>query len=556
MWTHTLLGLAPLALLSASSQIAPQPPAAASTSLQQERQQRLVDLVPAEAFMAFHWNDPAAMISEGEDSAFVKILVDPRWADAFGFATDEQETAEEDLESLHTALSGISEVVVWLNVQDWESVEDPVFFGMMVGEPSALDALQGLHLGLEEVESWDGMTLYRYEEGMLLREGSWIGILSSTEAEGARATLEALRDLAYQDEVPAGFFQQPGLSSERSGAHFELGIHLEPLWDELMAESGGEMPQFLQHDLQAMSWMYGSANFGSGNQSDWELIFPLAKDGFFSSLLATVDAPTREDLARIPKAAMTYSAGSLDLQGAIDVIIEAISEIVPDPESEWEAVLEQGSQMLGVDLQGDFIDQIEGTMIAFGLEDPSIEFDGLVAYGMTYVLDVHDATAVGKTLDGVFGFLGMMGLGEDVVEEEEAAWGRSWLVNIEDMMEIVVGCDSSAMIFSMDAAGVDAYQALKKEPNPEHSILAHEGLQSILNAFDELPMSVGNTDWTLRAGLESIESAAELEEDPDFEEIAEFMTIGFDIATDHLSGWTGYTMETSSDRLRILLKTR
>lgn len=556
MWTHTLLGLAPLFLLSASSQIAPQPPAAGSPSHQQERQQRLVDLVPAEAFMAFHWNDPAEMIAEGKDSAFVKILVDPRWVDALGFAAEEQETAEEDLESLHAALAGISEIVIWLNVQDWESVGDPVFFGMMAGEPSALDALQGLYLELEEVESWDGMTLYRYEEGMLLRDGSWIGILASTEVEDARATLEALRDLAHQEEVPAGFFQQAGLKSERSDAHFELGIHLKPLWDEVIAESGGEMPQFLQRDLQAMSWMYGSANFGSGNQSDWELIIPLAKDGFFSSLLATVDGPTREDLARIPKAAMTYSAGSFDLQGAIDVIIEAFSEIVPDPESEWEAVLEQGSQMLGVDLQGDFIDQIDGTMIAFGLEDPSIEFEGLVAYGMTYILDVHDAAAVGKTLDGVFGFLGMMGLGEDVVEEEEAAWGRSWLVNIEDVMEIVVGCDSSAMIFSMDAAGVDAYQALKKEPNPEHSILAHESLQSILNAFDELPMSVGNTDWTLRAALDSIESTAELEEDPDFEEIAEFMTIGFDIATDHLSGWTGYTMETSSERLRILLKTR
>ncbi len=559
MLSRSLLTLTPLLFLSAlpaSSRHLPLPPQPMAAATTQDVQQNLADIVPADAFLAVHWNDPAGMIAEGKDSSFVQMLMDPRWVHAFDLGGEEAQDAEADLATLHAALSGVSDIVVWLDFSDYEWMDGAVVFGMVHGTEESLDSLLGLLPERQEVESWNGMTLSRAQDAMILRDRQWCGFMSSEDPESARETLEGLRDLAHQDEVEPGFFQQAGMAAERSGAPFEFGMQLAPLWDELIAEEGEDMPEPMRRELQAMPWLYASAHFGTGHNSDWDLVVPLAEDGYISSLLDLVGAPTREDLARIPKAATNLSAGTFDLQGFTDLIIEIMGEFTPDAEAEWEAMLAQGSQMLGVDLQADFLDQMEGTMIAFGLEDPSIEIEGLVAYGMTYIFDVHDSDPIIDTIEGVLGFLSMMGMGDDMVSEEETSWGDQWVIHVEDLMEFVLGCDSSSMIFSMDAAGVDAYQALKSEPNPEESVLAKEGFQRVLEAFDELPMSAADTDWSLRAASESILGVAEMEEDPDMVEFAEFMEYALDIATDHLGGWSGYTMETSGQRVRLLFKTR
>lgn len=554
MWTHTLLGLSPLFLLPAASHIAPQPPSNSSPSPQQEQQHRLVDLVPADAFLAFHWNDPAALIARAEESAYVKMLTDPRWAEVFGMQDDED--GEADFEAFRTALAGMQEWVFWVDTSDFEEFDDAVSFGMFHGSEAALDALQSLFQDIREVETWDGMTLYAAEEAMLLREGSWCGFLSSTNEEDGRSQLVAMRDLVHQEEVPAGFFQQDGLADERSGADFEFALRLDFFWEEVSLEAGDEMPEFLLSELEAIAWIYAGGTIGSGDHSDWEIVMPCAPDGLVASLLESLEGPTREDLARIPIDAMTFSGGSFDLQGMIDVMIGAFAEIVPDPESEWENALEQGSQMLGVDLQGDLLDQIEGTSLSFGLEDPSIEIEDLTAYGMTYVFDVYDPAAVTKVIEGVLGFAAMAGLGEDMLDQEDTEWGKTWLINIEDMMEIVLGCDDSSLIFSMDPAGVDAYQALKKNPNPEQSVLANEELQPILAAFDELPMFAAQIPWTIASSMETLVGSFAMEDDPDLDEITQFAEVVSEIALDHLDGWVGYTFETSSNRMRLLVKSR
>ena len=517
----------------------------------------LGDLIPADAFMAFRWDDPAGMIANGGDSGFVKFFTDPRWADAFDLDSEEGPT-EEEWNTIKQSLAGISEIVVWAEAGSFmEAFDDAMTMGaMMRGEAEALDALVHLLPELQEVSTQDGATLYTAEDTTILRAGNWCGMTSVEDEESAPAMLKEWHSQLTAEELPKGFFEAAGMQADRATADFEMAMNLSFLWEELAEEAGDEMPPSLQAEFESIAWVYASITLGEGNQSEWSMVMPFYEDGLMAGIMGAMTAPKKSDYGRIPKDAISASAINLDLQAMIDVVIDVVSEFVPDVEDQYDMALAQGSEAIGADIQEDLLDQIEGTFITFTMGEASMDIAGIPGYGSTFLMDVHDKDRVLDVIDGVFNLLSMMGMGDEMFEQQETETATSWLINVEDMMELVLGCDASSMFFSMDTAGLDAYHALKSEPSEEQSLLAHGEVLAILEAFDEVPMSIMQINGTFRMFGETMEAAFEIDNDPDVEEIANFFGTLTEIADEHLTGWLGYTMEISSNRARIVAKTR
>jgi len=233
----------------------------------------------------------------------------------------------------------------------------------------------------------------------------------------------------------------------------------------------------------------------------------------------------------------------------------------PDAQDLYEQGLEQFGDMLGIDLQGDLIDQFSGTFLSYSSSSSDLPtMDGVpLTTSMTMIMDMDDTEAVGKAVAALIQFIESSFLGEGFLDAEEQTWGQSWSFDMDEGSAVMMAVDSRSMILTTEPGALGEYHALQAEPNPENSVLANAEVKKVLAAFDEVPMafmSVPGYVETMATMMDMMFESDEFEEDPDLDEITDFMSVAEDILLDHLEGWVGYTLQTTANRMQVVLKTR
>ncbi|HRV80226.1 MAG TPA: hypothetical protein P5218_02270 [Planctomycetota bacterium] len=524
----------------------------------------LVWALPDDVLMAVSITDPSDLVQRRAESSWIQFLSDPRWIPAIESMVQEAMEEEVDVQAqaarATAILAGLNGLVAWIPIDMMETDE---FAGGLVarGSDEALDLLQAVFLTATELEAEEDARFGQEDGVCMRRQGSLLGLYwSESDPDAGHAALrQAFEDL-LQSETGRGPFELPSLLPERIIGDAEVVVPIQRILEVSGADLSDEgMPGHVVEEFLAVGWAYGTMQFGKGEAVDQTLVLSIREGGLIERFLGCLEAPDAATLARLPLATTEMSAGKLDLNGVMDLILEIATEIEPEASTQWDTMVDTLAEQMGFHLVVDLIDNFTGQVLTFstGLEFlGSGEDDEVAMQATTIVMDLNRPKDFEETMGRLIQWLGPAFLGEDAFVHQLADWGPTWSLDPEFGLDMQVGVDSKSMVFSSQPAGLDAYLALKESGERKDSILADKGFLDLTLAFQGQLMQASNTQASFETLGDLVSGSYELGMPLEDNPMIPLLEVAGELGSEYFHGWAGSSLEVDKGRMRILYKAR
>jgi hypothetical protein len=301
-------------------------------------------------------------------------------------------------------------------------------------------------------------------------------------------------------------------NSNRAG-EFEFFVDLQAILARNQA-GAQEEPAMAALGFSRMRWIYGSANFGPGEEVDFNFSADIPQAGFLRKIHRLLGSQPREVAKLCPKRSASVGLFNLDLWGLWQSAWKLAGEL--DPEGKPRASFDMAVQSVHLEVEDDFLSQLTGQIATFTLEVPADEWadgegqllGGALPYGAprlgsVMLIGVRDEQVVESFVDQVLALVDQA----ELVDLDEYKGLEVHSLEIEDMFTVHWAFADHALMVSMYPSALHASLDLVAD-REQPSVLDHPRFKPVLAALTDAPMvSIADTGVMLKLLLETMRAA-------------------------------------------------
>ncbi len=323
------------------------------------RQDSLLDLMPTDAALVMELGDLHSMLAVPmeERGDWLKFLTDERTQAVFDFALE-----EEGVEVSSMALIGEMAAEIRGGAMAMIDMEEGPFVGAMRVTDEFEEVLVALFNNLDdplqETEVLGRRALMDGMETLAVVEADGLTLMIAAEPGEVEATLESMLGAMEDGLEKAGWWTDAVGGLDQSIARVSVDFAAMPIDDDPDFDMVAEVIKSMHLDFNA----------GSGHEGGMSLSIEFHENEIVDAFggAASEDADFNL-LLMAPEGAQTLQVGKVDFGAMIEALVMFVDAVEPGTGAVegYEAGLEAGSTFLGIDIQSELLDNLNGDVIGF-----------------------------------------------------------------------------------------------------------------------------------------------------------------------------------------------
>ncbi|MFT5285767.1 MAG: hypothetical protein ACI8TQ_001935 [Planctomycetota bacterium] len=330
-------------------------------------------------------------------------------------------------------------VGLMLELGDDRSGFDQLLGGLLERFKSEV-VLSGSEHGGIQIMSASGKNLQEPFTVKIAELGDAVVIVGSQSDKAVGQSITEVVDRWSGDNTDGGLLGTDDFKKARGAQdfdpHVEFHVNIGAFWDGLKASGqlhGSPVPESILNEIGQITWLHGGASIGDGEQLDFQIALSMPKEGLISSFRYLLGGIPVDLLKQVPRQSSSLSTVNLDYQGIFNMALDLLHSFAPDEFAKAQQAL-QGVAAMGIDIEGDFLNQLTGGQANFSVEVPSSESsfgmassmfgavkgDSPVAsYGSAALIGLLDSARVETAVDNLVEMFWQQEVGSKIVNEHE-----------------------------------------------------------------------------------------------------------------------------------------